>query len=681
MRKQTVPIILLCSLLLAGCSHKSEPTEDKTPSPTGTSGGLNVVLITIDTVRADHLSCYGSKSVATPAMDALAARGVRFEKAMAQVPLTAPSHASILTGTYPQLHKVRDMGGFILDNKIPTIATLLGQAGYETAAFVGAAVLSHHYGMNRGFSTYGDEMREGSDEDKLPGVVAEVRGEVVTKRAVEWLDKTARTKRFFLWAHYYDPHFPYDPPEPFKTRYAKELYSGEIAYVDEQVGTLLRALNERGLESQTLVVLLGDHGESLGDHGEYTHGIFLYDSTMHIPMMIAGPGIPAGRAVSRQVRSIDVLPTIADFVGIPPGEATQGVSLKPAIVDGKDPRSNYCYMETLYPKTTMGWSELRGMRTDELKLIVAPKPELYRFSDDPAEAHSVINKLPADADTLQKKVWEVAGPPQSLGQLESQPVDEERQRELNALGYVSSGRRPIYIDMSGPDPKDRTAVLAVLDRTSDDMNHDRWKEAVPPLEKASREDPSNPFIYKNLILAYERLGQFDRMEQTCQRAVESKAESDEILSKWGEVYLRRGNLPRAVELMEKAAQLNPTDLKNMGNLATAYLQLRRPDDSERVLRAVLVQNPRHATAQNIFGNLEILRARPLEAKRHFELAVEYDPSLAEPYLNLGLIAQKSGDNASAVRHYQDFLKKADQEKYKAFIPSVRTALAQLGAKP
>ncbi|HYK89114.1 MAG TPA: sulfatase-like hydrolase/transferase, partial [Acidobacteriota bacterium] len=650
----------------------------KTPLP-HRHADMNVLLITIDTLRADHLSCYGSKAVATPEIDALAARGVRFANAIVQVPLTAPSHASILTGTYPELHKIRDMGGFVLDERIPTLATILNQSGFESAAFVGAAVLSRYYGMNRGFDVYRDEMQDERSQNKLPGVVAEVRGEIVAQRAIEWLNKATPSKNFFIWAHFYDPHFPYDPPQPYRARYVRDLYSGEVAYADEQVGKLLRALAARGFEANTLVVLLADHGESLGDHGEFTHGVFLYDSTVHIPMMIAGPGVPKGGVVPQQVRSIDVMPTIADFLGISAGPSAQGVSLRRAIVEGKPPGSNFCYMETIYPRTQMGWSELRGLRTDQFKLIVAPKPELYRLADDQHEAHNVIDKLPADADRLQKKVREIAGSSQSLRSVQPRPIDEKRQRELNALGYVSSGRRTIRTDTSGPDPKDRVHVLAVLEKASDAMNHDRWKEAISRLEGVLPEDLSNPLLYKNLILSYQRSGQFDKMEQTCRRAIENKAESDETYASLGEIQIRSGDIPRAIEFMEKAAHLNPSNIKNMNNLATAYLQQDRREDTERVLRAALAQSPNDATAHNVYGNLEVQRGRLAEAQKQFELATELDPNLAEPYVNLGLIAQNTGNTKGAISYYEEFLKKADKDKFREYIPKVKAALTALGA--
>lgn len=266
MHRYLSAVCLSVCLVFAGCSRKPEPAPNEKASARTARKDVNVLLITIDTLRADYLGCYGRQSIATPNIDALAARGVRCAQAIAQIPLTAPSHASILTGTYPQVHKVRDMGGFVLDEKVPTLATILGQAGFETGAFVGSAVLGRYYGLNRGFATYGDEMKADQDAKKLPGVVAEVRGEVVTQRTLDWLDKSA-AKRFFLWVHYYDPHFPYDPPEPYRTRYPKDPYGGEVAYADEQVGRLLQALAQHRLQERTLVVLLADHGESLGSTG------------------------------------------------------------------------------------------------------------------------------------------------------------------------------------------------------------------------------------------------------------------------------------------------------------------------------------------------------------------------------------------------------------------------------
>jgi tetratricopeptide (TPR) repeat protein len=293
----------------------------------------------------------------------------------------------------------------------------------------------------------------------------------------------------------------------------------------------------------------------------------------------------------------------------------------------------------------------------------------------------VVDKLPADADRLQKKVWEVAGPPKTLGRLEPQLVDEERRRELDALGYVSSGRRTIMIDMSGPDPKDRVAILGVLEQAADEMNHDHWSAAAPRLARIMREDPSNPLIYQQLQLCYERLGRFGDMEQVCLQAIRNGADSDETYSKLGEISLRRGDLPKAVELMERAAKINPANLTNMTNLATALLQLGRADEAGRVLQAILAQNPRYGGAHNVLGLLDAQQGRATQAREHLEKAVEFNPELTEAYLNLGIVAQKTGDVKRAVECYRDFLKRADPQKHRDAIPKVKAALAELGAAP
>ena len=672
---RTIATIVLSSLLLAGCSRRPEP-EPK-PESKQARRDVNVLLVTIDTLRADYLSCYGSPAISTPSIDRLAARGVRFDQAFVQVPLTAPSHASILTGTYPKIHNLRDMGGFVLDARVPTLATILGQAGLQTAAFIGAAVLDHSYGLNRGFSTYADEMKNDAGDSKVPGVVAEVRGEMVTRRALEWLDRRDGSRSFLLWAHYYDPHFPYDPPQPFRGQYPKNSYGGEVAYTDEQVGRLLEGLRDRRVLDNTLVVLMADHGESLGEHGEYTHGVFLYDATMRIPLIVAGPGVPAGRVVSQQVRSIDVLPTIAEFLDVSAGGRAQGVSLWPAIAGGKRVETNDCYMETIYPKTRLGWSELRGMRTDEWKLIVGPKPELYRVVEDRVEQNNLVAQHPAEADRLRKKMWESAESPQDRAELKPQPVDEERRRQLQALGYLNVGRRPVRLDMSGPDPKDRIAILEALERAADALNQDRYRPALQLLEKIAPEDRTNPLIYTYLGLCYQRLNQFDKAESTYLEAIRQKADSDETHAELGEIYVRNGALERAVESMERAAALNPANLDNMNNLANAYLQLGRPEQCERVLRAILTQNDRHAAAHNLFGIVEVQRGRPAEARGHFERAVECNPDLAEGYMNLGLLAQNAGQIKPALAYYRQFLKRANPRAHGDFIPKVKAAVAQL----
>ncbi len=679
--------VFTATLLLAGCSRGTKAPEAGS-APRLEPRNANVLLITLDTLRADHLSCFNPQSVPTPHIDALATRGVRFVQAVAQVPLTTPSHASIMTGTYPQVHKVRDIGGFVLDKSVPTLASVAQGAGLETAAFVGAAVLSHHYGLNKGFETYNDDMGAKRDEGLLPGVVAEIRGDAVTERVLEWLERrhevsgrSASGKNFFLWVHYYDPHFPYDPPMPFKAKYSKDLYSGEVAFTDAQVGRLLQWLAGHGLNEKTLIVLMADHGESLGDHGEYTHGVFLYESTMHIPLIVAGPGIPQGQVVQQQVRSIDVMPTVADFLQVSPGDKVQGTSLMPLMIGQKEVPTHYNYMETLYPKTSMGWSELRGMRTDQWKMIAAPKPELYRLDEDRAEKQNVKDRYPADADHLEKKIWEVAGQPGSLGTLERQPVDIETLSQLQSLGYASAGaRRDLRIDMSGPDPKDRVEVLGVVEKSAELMNHDRFQAAIPMLKSIQAKDPANPAIYQKLGVCFERIRQYQKAIDVYQTAIRNHADSDQTHASIGNNFVRVGKLQEAADAMEKAAEMNLTNLQNLANLATAYLQLGRLADCEKTLKAILAQNDRSGEAYNVYGLLSIQRGDGNTARSYLEKAVECDPDLTEPYLNLGLLAEKAGQPQIAVTYYKKFLERARPKDHGQYIPKVKAAIAELEGK-
>ena len=674
-------VLALAILGLPACSSSDRKTET---SEKKTIRDANVLLITMDTTRPDHLSCYNPDAAPTPNIDRLAAGGTRFTQAVVQVPLTLPSHACIHTGAYPEANGIRDNGGFQLDPKVPTLASVVGGHGFETAAFIGAAILNHRYGLNRGFTTYADDMHETRHIEKLPGIMAEIPAEEVSGRAIDWLQSVERKgigrsgKRFFLWLHYYDPHFPYDPPEPFRSRFKSDPYAGEIVYTDAQIGKVLDWLKAKNVADQTLVVLMGDHGESLGEHGEYTHGIFLYDSTVHVPLIISGPGVAKGAKVDQQVRSIDILPTVLDFLSISESTKSQGESLMPLLTSGHSVRTTYSYMETLYPRTAMGWSELRGVRAGDWKLVVAPKSELYQLSADPKESRNVIDQNAAETERLKKRVWEVAGDPTHTKPLQSSPMDDQTRKELESLGYVNVSRKQeIRLDMSGPDPKDRVAVLKIMEKTAEMVNTDRYAAAVPLLRPLLETDPQNPMLYTRLGLCYERLGQYGKAIEVRQTAIQKRADNAETHAELGELYVRVGRLDDAIAAMNRAAEMNPANMQNLTNLATAYLQTGKQADAEKVLHEILAQNPKSAEGHNLMGLLEVSRGRGEQARANFELAIEEDSNLAEAYLNLGLLAEKTGNPGKAIECYQQFLKKASPDKHREVIPKVKEALAEL----
>jgi choline-sulfatase len=666
-----VATIAALMLVLSGCRRQAPEQQQAAPRD------ANVLLITIDTTRADHLSCYAPGHAKTPNLDALAARGVRFAHATAQVPLTLPSHASIMTGAYPTVHGLRDMGGFVLDKSHPTIASITEAAGFQTAAFVGSRAVARHFGLAHGFDTYDDDMGHQSEEGRLPGIFLERRAGVVTDHALDWLKQNSQ-RRFFLWAHYYDPHAPYDPPEPYKHLYAKDLYDGEIAYMDEQIGRLLGGLDKMAITSRTLVIVVGDHGESLGEHGEATHGIFLYDATLHVPLIVAGPDVPTGKVIDDQVRSIDLHPTVMAFLHLPPSPEAQGVSLWPLIGQGTHVRSNYSYGETLYPRTYMGWSELRAMRTDARKFILAPHPELYDLQRDPGELQNLIANHPAEADQLQNQIWAVAGAHGKTEAVKAVAVDEQTRQELASLGYVNGGStREIQLGTDAPDPKDRIEVLKNIQRAEAYLNANDNARAAQVLDEANRQDPGNPLIHVDLAMALERIGQPQRAIAIYQDAISRNVFTDIIYSRLGKLYLRLHELDKAVDAMTHAQQINPADLDNLRNLGTAQLQLGHVDDAEKAFKAINLQSDHYSAAYNGLGLVAIQRGDSAAAQHDFEKAIDLDSNEVEPILNLGVLFDKAGNKPQALHYYQQFLAKASPKDYGELIPKVRAAVQDL----
>src|SRR4051812_16413192 len=423
------------TLLLAGCHSRqaaAPPSSNEIPS----LRPLNVVVITVDTLRADHLHCYGYPGIETPGLDGLAQRGVLFESAVAQTPLTPPSHASIFTGQNPTVHNVRNTGGFVLQSSSHPLARILHEQGWDTAAFVSSAVLKKLFGFNNGFGVYDDEMPR-------PGKRNEFREDPERKasdtvdRAIAWLNNRPSGKPFFLWVHMYDPHLPYQPPAEFAQKYKGRPYDGEIAYADQQIRRLFEAVAQKSPAGQTVTAVLADHGESLGEHGEHTHGVFLYDSTLRIPFIMAGPGIPAGLRVKQQARTIDFLPTLLEVMGGRAPGYVEGVSLVPAFL-GKSIATDVSYAETLYPKMNMNWSELRAIRTNRWKYIRAPRPELYDLTSDPGETNNVIQQHGPEAQNFEGHLKKFISPGgKGVEKVETAMLDQRVMDQLKSLGYLA----------------------------------------------------------------------------------------------------------------------------------------------------------------------------------------------------------------------------------------------------
>lgn len=628
------------------------------------------MLVTIDTLRADHLGCYGYQSIETPTLDGLARSGVLFETAVAQTPLTPPSHASIFTGQNPNVHKVRNTGGFILPASARPLARILQEQGWDTGAFVGSAVLKRLFGFDNGFAVYDDEMPR-------PGGRAEFREDperraaTVIDHAIDWLSKRQPGKPYFLWVHLYDPHIPYQPPPEFASKYKSRPYDGEIAYADQQLGRLFAALPRGG---ETIRAVLSDHGESLGEHGEHTHGVFLYDATLRIPFILAGPGVPSSVRVKQQVRTIDVLPTLLALMGgtVPP--AVQGVDLTPAF-SHSDVLAAQSYAETLYPKMNMNWSELRAIRTPRWKYIRAPRPELYDLLADPGETKNLASQNAQEIARFETQLTELAPANEKV---ETAMVNERVMDQLKSLGYISgSGGRTYELNNTGKDPKDALDILGWIDEAESTGSALSEPRRIALLEKALAKDPENPSLYYQLGGRLEKNGRYNEAAHLYKTALAKGIESARLHSRLADLLLRQGDKDTAIAEYEKAARINPSDLDSQNNLATAYLERGRLADAENTFQWVIANDARVAAAQNGMGLVAIQKRDFASARTYFEKAAQLDPDLAEAHMNLGLIYEMAGDKAKARASLEMFLARASPAQYGGLLPRVREKLASL----
>ena len=620
---------------------------------------LNVVLVTIDTLRADRLRCYGYSKTETPNLDNLARKGVLFENAVTHTPLTAPSHASMFTGQYPTVHKVRDTGGFVLQPSNATLAAILQRHGWDTAAFIGASVLKRRFGFNQGFTVYDDQMAK-----------PERRADEVVDHALQWLDSQSG-KPFLLWVHVFDPHLPYDPPPPFREKYSESPYDGEVAYTDQQLGRLFDQVAKKSAPENTLIVVLADHGESFSEHGEYAHGVFLYDTTLRVPFLIAGAGVPAGLSVKQQARTIDLLPTLLELIGSEVPQNVQGVSLAPAF-RGKSVATDWSYAETLFPKINMGWAELRGVRTNQWKYIRAPRPELYDLINDPAETTNVIANHPDEAKQLEAKLKEVVG--SETEKVEPAAVDQRTLKQLRSLGYLGgSTPQPYTMTGKGVDPKDRIDVLKLLHLAL--YSGLPLTRRIDMLRQAVAKDPSNPTLYNNLGNLYGEAGRSGETLKLYGDALSSGIRTAWLYSRLGNLYLQKGNKNEAMNNFERAAQLNPYDYDSLQNLAVVYRETGRLADAEKVLESILKSGEEYAAAYNELGMLAFQKGDKAKALSYFERAAKLDPSYQ---LNLGRLYKMIGDNVRARAAFESFLAAAaSRPEYRQLIPQVRNELAAI----
>lgn len=582
----------------------------------------NVLLVSIDTCRADHLSCYGAKRPITPRIDALAREGILFEEALSPIPLTTPAHSSLLTGTYPPTHGVRLNNGHALAASSITLAERLHDAGYKTGAFVGGFPLDPGFGLSQGFDTYDAHFTKASETSSS---VAERTADEVAAPAIAWLDRNAAGP-FFLFVHFFDAHLPYEPPPPFASTYADDPYAGELAYVDAALGKILDRLHALSLDGDTLVVVTADHGEGLNEHGEKSHGYFIYQSTQHVPLVMRIPGGPKGRRVAERAGLVDVMPTILDLAGVKPSRPLQGASLRAAIAGERAadrPRGIYC--ESLVA-TQFGCASLSGLVEGGWKYILAPRPELYDLANDPGEGHNVVDAQPAIAlrmrERLQTMRQELEAGASEGGEAAPDPDAVAR---LQSLGYVGGGSAPKgpLPDAGRPDPKDFIAGYERLEKANALMHSNRGTDAERELAELLLGHP-------DLVAAEDLLAQIARNGRRPADAVAHRERIVAIL----EASQAREELPAAYF-----------------NLAFALRETGNDDGAIANYRRAIALQPDYADAHNSLG-LALARSGKLaEAIDHFEQALKSNPDHAQAQNNLGAALEQRGNAAAAVEHY------------------------------
>jgi choline-sulfatase len=626
---------------------------------------VNMILITLDTTRADRMGFLTSRRGFTPNLDSLAHQAAVFTRAYSQVPLTTPSHATMLTGTYPQFNHVSDLGS-PLGKDLPYLPDIVRQHGYRTAAFVGSQVLDAKSaaapGFDRGFETYDAPFHiRGQGEDRYHSL--ERRGMEVVDRALAWLKQHPRD-RFFLWLHFYDPHDPYDPPPPFTERYAASPYDGEIAYVDSAVGKLLTALRSERLYDQSLIVVVADHGEAFGEHGERSHGLLLYDETLHVPLLIKLPGTGSAHPViESRVGLVDIAPTLLEEAEIAAPAAMQGRSLvelmklgagaSPGTKTGKSDlaaRDRPQYAETDYPYRAFGWSSLRAWRAGKYLYIDAPERELYDQSLDPGASHNLASSSPGVADTMAAELEEFRRKTRRAGS--SEAVITPRQAEqLQALGYVSSGSSKPESDGKerGPDPKDKVEISNLLHKALLETDEGHYREAIPLFEQILKADPKVALANLQLGRAWNNLEEYNKALPWLQKAVELSPQSVEAHYELGAALGEMGDWAGSAKQLEAAVAQDPKSDELHFYLGSAYEEIDRAADAMKQYRTALELNADNYRANLLLGRMLAIQDRPQEALPLLERAVKLDPQSADAHKFLGNVYTVLGEAEKARR--------------------------------
>jgi len=540
----------------------------------------------VDTTRADRLGCYGYAAAKTPHIDSLAACGVRFANAYSPVPLTLPSHASILTGKYPFAHGVRNNGSYKLPPEELTLAEILKSRGFVTSAFVASFTLDSRFGTAQGFDFYDDTF---DSREALKTFRSERTADRVSSSFLKWLGEN-RGKRFFSWVHFFDPHLPYSPPEPFRQEFSGHPYDGEIAFMDQEIGRIMDSLERAGLFERTIIVLAGDHGEALGEKRELDHGLFIYDSTLRVPLIICGPFLPSrGAVVKSRVRLVDILPTVLELLQIDPPADLSGESLLP-IIQGRESEDRASYAETFYPRENYGWSELLGLVDGRWKYIHAPRPELYDLANDPGETKNLVEEQDRTAVELSRKLSALAAQKKSGDERAGRRLTSEEESKLRSLGYLGGKSEP---RSSGPlaDPKDKIEDYIL-------------------------------YFRGNL---FETRGEYDKAEACFRKVLELNPDVSWNYVNLGILLAKADRLSEATRILEEGRRRLPGSTVVLSHLMATYLRAGRVADALAAGKEILSIDPDHFDALYVTGDILARQGKWVEAISHFERALRIEP--------------------------------------------------------
>jgi arylsulfatase A-like enzyme/Flp pilus assembly protein TadD len=621
----------------------------KSPPKAATNLTPNIVFVTIDTLRPDHLGCYGYKQIRTPHIDSLGADGIRFERAYTSVPVTLPSHTTIFTGTYPLLSGVHDFAANRLNAAQPTLASVLKQQGYATAAVIGSAVLDSRFGLNQGFDFYYDHFdfnrMEESNLDEM-----ERPGNVVADLTLDWLAKNYK-KKFFLWMHLYDPHYPYRPPPPYSEEYKERPYDGEIAFADAQLGRLLQFLKEKNLYRDTLIVLSGDHGESLGEHGEKTHGFFIYNATLHVPLIVRLPGSSSPKVLPNLVNLADLTPTVLQFLKINVPPQVQGSSLLPLMMTKKEAESRNLYAETFLPRLHFNWSELRSVETENLHFIDAPKPELYDLTKDPGETHNLYNEKQAVAEEMRARLSKLIRDYSSSQELAEKtgldPALMERLKSLGYAGFSGGGSTPTVTDRSLPDPKDRIQLYELISDAISESQHGQYEPSVEKLNAVLKTEPNSVPAHYLQGLNYYRLGRYPSAVDEFQAVLNLSPDYALAAFHLGVVYARAGQADEAIKTLKRTLELDATNFSAAYDLGLVYLQKDMKNEAAASFRQSVEINDAYAPGHRELGELLLSEGQVDEALAELRKATDLAPQDAAAHAALAKAFTVKGltDNA------------------------------------